>query len=100
MELTRELRVSNANNKRLPIQMSDLSPQELLELKDTRRKIAMGIVWAAKRFGSDSKQVFIARAALKNLDEYIAEKGYDTALLPALVPFVHKLAGKTRKKEA
>ncbi len=59
--------------------MSDLSPLELLELKDTRKKLTMGIVWAAKRFGSDSKEVFIARAALKHLDEYIAEMGYDTA---------------------
>ncbi len=80
--------------------MSDLSPLDLLELKDTRKKLAMGIVWAAKRFGADSKEVFIARAALKNLDEYIAEMGYDTALLPALVPFVHKLTDSNRKKEA
>lgn len=80
--------------------MSDNPNQEVQELTDTRRKLALGIVWAAKRYGAGSKETFIARAALKNLDEYIAEMGYDTALLPAIVPFVHKTVAKARKKKA
>lgn len=79
--------------------MSKLQAHDIQELKDTRKKLSRGIVWAAKRFGADSKEVFVAQAALKNLDEYIAEQGYDTALLPAIVPFVSKDISKTRKKK-
>ena len=79
--------------------MSNPQTSEVLELKVTRKKLTKGIGWAVKQFGADSKEVFIATAALKHLDEYIVEQGYQSAFWPAIVrngPEMDETTGKGR----
>lgn len=69
--------------------MSNMHTEEVLELKEARKKLTKGIRLAVKQFGADAKEVSIARAALTTLDSFIAEEGYGPEFSPAIVSFAN-----------